>query len=78
MKTINVYVKKKGFNVYYMVEYHIYKSNCGSKLAVPHRVEEITKYRYYKDMSMSHYIVYDICDTIHEIGSRKFFERIGY
>lgn len=78
MKTIGVYVKKKGFNVYYMVEYDIHKSNRGYKIAIPRHAEEITKYRYYKDMFMPHYAVYDICDTIHEIGNEQFFRRIGY
>lgn len=78
MKTISVYVKKKGFNVYYKVEYDIHKSNQGYKIAVPRRAEEITKYRYYKDMSIPHYIVYDKWETIHEIGNRKFFESMGY
>ena len=78
MKTINVYVKKKGFNVYYMVEYNIHKSNRGYKIAIPRHTEEITKYRYYKDMSMPHYTVYAICNTIHEIGNRKFFASIEH
>lgn len=78
MKTITVYVKKYGFNVYYMVEYNIRKSSSGYKIAIPRRIEDITKYRYYKDISIPHYTVYDICDTIHEIGNRKFFASIGY
>lgn len=77
MKTIIVYVKKKGFNVYYKVEYDIHKSNQGYKIAVPRHTEEITKYRYYKDVSIPHYIVYDIRGTVHEIGNEKFFDRIG-
>jgi hypothetical protein len=78
MKTINVYVKKKGFNVYYMVEYDIHKSNQGYKIAVPRHAEEITKYRYYKDMFVPHYSVYDKWETIHEIGNERFFEGIRH
>lgn len=78
MKTIIVYAKKKGFNVYYRIEYDIHKSNRGYKIAVPRHAEEITKYRYYKDMSIPHYTVYNKWDIIQGIGNEKFFERIGH
>lgn len=74
MKTIIVYAKKKGFNVYYRIEYDIHKSNRGYKIAVPRHAEEITKYRYYKDMSILHYMVYSKQETIHEIGNEAFLK----
>nr|DAH16981.1 MAG TPA: hypothetical protein [Caudoviricetes sp.] len=75
MQTITVYIKKYGFNIYYKIEYNIYVSRRGYKIAVPAAQEEISKYRYYKDTNIPHYTVYDKY-TIHEIGNKKFFDKI--
>ena len=71
------YIKKRGYNVFCMIEYDIRKSHRGYKIASPCHIIETSKYRYYKDMSMPHYVVDDIWGDIHEFGNEKFFEKIG-
>lgn len=78
MKTIIIYAKRKGFNIYYRIEYDIHKSNRGYKMATPIEQEEITKYEYYKKLEIPHFIMDIPGKEIHEFGNEKFFERIEY
>ena len=68
----------RGCDLFCESEYAIRKAKCGVKLARPQRVKEITKYRYYKDQSIPHYVVENILGDICECGNEKFFEKIGY
>lgn len=77
-KEIIIYTKRARYNQYYKVIYNCHLSNRGFKVATPIKFEEISKYEYYNNKSVYHYITSGLFAEIHEIGNEKFFERIGY
>lgn len=75
-----MYLKEKGFDSFFKVDFDIRKSNKGYQIATAKSCEEVSKYAYYKSPEYLRYIHILHPQTgmeIHEIGNSGFFEKLN-
>ena len=75
---MKVYIKKKGFDQFYEVEVIVRISGRGYKVAALANVAEISKSKFYKQVSDVRFILPTVKNgfEIHEIGNKNFFEKL--
>lgn len=73
---MNIYVKKRGLNEFFLCNAEKAISNRGYKTIRLTPVTQISKYRYYKQPAENR-IIYHSADTvIHEIGNEHLIKRL--